>query len=297
MTCEATAANLCPPPDSRSVTSFYNGSIALKSGTIAVHAERWETERLSDGLKLIVISHGGLRCKLPDCPQTAITSPTVCAVWNQGENEGMQAFEPGASIRYTAIELSAESLAGHLDGNFQSMRERLGMEEGGRPKLMTMAATRPIQALCAQAAACPLKGVGRNLYLTGKALEITALALESLDPRSEITAMPRLSTGDMERIRMARDLLAARLQSPPSLAELSLAAGINVKKLKTGFRHLYGDSVFGYLQQLRLEMAYRLLTEEEMSVSAAAYQVGYSPAHFSVAFRKRFGRQPKSVRS
>ncbi|WP_274611825.1 AraC family transcriptional regulator [Rahnella inusitata] len=33
-----------------------------------------------------------------------------------------------------------------------------------------------------------------------------------------------------------------------------------------------------------------------MSVSTAAYHVGYTPAHFSVVFRKKFGFSPKSLR-
>ncbi|MFS7221060.1 AraC family transcriptional regulator [Rahnella inusitata] len=33
-----------------------------------------------------------------------------------------------------------------------------------------------------------------------------------------------------------------------------------------------------------------------MSVSTAAYHVGYTPAHFSVVFRKKFGVSPKSLR-
>ncbi|MFS7195368.1 helix-turn-helix domain-containing protein [Rahnella inusitata] len=33
-----------------------------------------------------------------------------------------------------------------------------------------------------------------------------------------------------------------------------------------------------------------------VSVSTAAYHVGYTPAHFSVVFRKKFGVSPKSLR-
>lgn len=296
MTCDITAASAGTAFDLRTVTSFYDGSISLKNGTVAVRSAQWETERLSDGLKLIVISSGELKCKLPHCPQTTISSPSICAVWNQGEHEGMQAFEPGASIRYTAIELSPHSLERRLAGDFHALRERFETEGHGRPHLVSVAATRPIQALCAQAAACPLTGIPRNFYLSGKALEITALILSALETEPAGTSRPRLLTGDIERIYAARDILAARLQSPPTLAELSLAAGINIRKLKTGFLHLFGDTVFGYLQKLRLETAYRLLTEEEMSVSSAAYRVGYSPAHFSVAFRKKYGSSPKSIK-
>jgi AraC family transcriptional activator of pyochelin receptor len=33
-----------------------------------------------------------------------------------------------------------------------------------------------------------------------------------------------------------------------------------------------------------------------MSVSEAAWHVGYAPAHFSVAFRRRFNASPSALR-
>ncbi|STQ45969.1 Bacillibactin transport regulator [Ewingella americana] len=84
--------------------------------------------------------------------------------------------------------------------------------------------------------------------------------------------------------------------NPPTLAELALSVGMNTRKLTVGFRRLFGESVFEYLQSLRLETAWQMLTAGDVSVSTAAYQVGYSPAHFSVAFRKKFGVSPKSLR-
>lgn len=43
--------------------------------------------------------------------------------------------------------------------------------------------------------------------------------------------------------------------------------------------------------------AYRLLVEGDLSVSSVAYRVGYSPPHFSVAFRKCFGVSPKTLKA
>ncbi|WP_213978658.1 helix-turn-helix domain-containing protein, partial [Serratia marcescens] len=63
-----------------------------------------------------------------------------------------------------------------------------------------------------------------------------------------------------------------------------------------GFRQLFGASVFGLLQEHRLQTAWRLLSEQDLHVSTVAWQVGYTPAHFSVAFRKRFGVMPCDVK-
>ncbi|WP_164170722.1 helix-turn-helix domain-containing protein, partial [Stenotrophomonas maltophilia] len=53
---------------------------------------------------------------------------------------------------------------------------------------------------------------------------------------------------------------------------------------------------FGYLQEYRLREAHRMLCDEEANVSTVAYRVGYSPAHFSIAFRKRYGISPSEIR-
>ena len=67
---------------------------------------------------------------------------------------------------------------------------------------------------------------------------------------------------------------------------------MNPRKLTAGFRKVFGASVFGYLQEYRLREAHRMLCDEEANVSTVAYRVGYSPAHFSIAFRKRYGISP-----
>lgn len=69
-----------------------------------------------------------------------------------------------------------------------------------------------------------------------------------------------------------------------------------MRKLSAGFRQVYGASVFGFLQEYRLEQAYKLISTGEMSVSEAAFHVGYGAAHFATIFRKRFGVSPSSLR-
>lgn len=49
-----------------------------------------------------------------------------------------------------------------------------------------------------------------------------------------------------------------------------------------------------YQKSLRLMEAKRLISEENLPVSTAAYQVGYeSPSQFSREFKRMFGESPK----
>ena len=62
--------------------------------------------------------------------------------------------------------------------------------------------------------------------------------------------------------------------------------------LNRGF--LYGDSVFGFLLDYKLDFARKLLLSKSYSVGEVAAKVGYSTSsHFIAAFKKKFGVTPK----
>lgn len=280
-------------PSGGNVASFYDGTVSLTCGSICAQSTAWETERLTKGLKLVVVNNSELLCKLPNCEKTRVVGPCICAVWNEGECEGMQSFPAGSRIQFTAISLSVSAVKDRLPTVFERLSDASKGASG--TSLAVTEASAAVRALCAQVAACPLRGLSRTLYLSGKALEIAAHALDNLQAAPSNADDLHLSTADIEKLRHARDILTARMRQPPSLAELGQSVGLNPRKLTVGFRRIFGDSVFGYLQSAKLDAAYRLLVEGEMSVSCAAYSVGYSPAHFSVVFRKKFGVSPKEV--
>lgn len=280
----------------RRIEAHYDGPVGLSSGAIVTRGDRWETERLHEGLKVIVVERGTIRCKLPNGPRQEVVGPCICATWNQGEHEAMQNFRPGEDVRYTMVTLSAAALHQHFAADPAPLQHLLGPGTVAGPYVSIAPACKPILGVCAQVSSLRLGGVARTLFLGGKALEIAALAITAFsEPRKGMEDM-RLGSADVERLHKARALLDERLSNPPSLAELALAVGLNARKLTAGFRRVFGDSVYGYVQSRRLDTAHQLLSTSDLSVSSVAYQVGYSPAHFSVAFRKRFGLSPKDIR-
>ncbi|WP_373745158.1 helix-turn-helix transcriptional regulator, partial [Achromobacter insuavis] len=72
-------------------------------------------------------------------------------------------------------------------------------------------------------------------------------------------------------------------------------AGINVNKLTTGFRQLFGCSVYAFVREQRMAQAHALLAAGAMSVSEAAYACGYTDSHFSKAFQRRYGVLPSAL--
>jgi AraC-like DNA-binding protein len=154
--------------------------------------------------------------------------------------------------------------------------------------------TRAERTLAVQIATCPFAGRARELFLESKVLELLAYDLARSSVRSPAR---RASAEDEGRIRAAAQLLVDRCDSPPSIRELARAVGVNDLKLKQSFPQLFGTTVFGYLRQHRMNKAYELLAQGEVTVGEAACRVGYTcPSRFTVAFRRHFGATPSAVR-
>jgi len=147
---------------------------------------------------------------------------------------------------------------------------------------------------------CRFAGGIKKLFLQSKALELLALQCEQYE-RSGQEDMPAdtvFSAGDREKIYHARDLLLLAIQQPPSLRELSRQVGLNEFKLKSGFKKAFDNTVFGYLNNQRLDQARELLLQQpQRPLCEIALELGYSsPQHFSNAFSKRFGISPGRMR-
>ena len=95
----------------------------------------------------------------------------------------------------------------------------------------------------------------------------------------------------------AREYIMNNLETPPGLSELAKIVGINEYKLKRGFKEIFGNTVFGYLSDARLEIAKNDLLESKKTVSGISSELGYSSVqHFSSAFKKKFGLSPNKLK-
>ena len=82
--------------------------------------------------------------------------------------------------------------------------------------------------------------------------------------------------------------------NPPSLDELAKQVGLNIKKLKTDFKEFYGVPVFTFLLNYKMELAKKLLQEQQFNVNEIALQLGYSTSsHFIAAFKRKYKITPK----
>ncbi len=134
-----------------------------------------------------------------------------------------------------------------------------------------------------------------NLYLEGKTLELVNAYWNEMASRSRGGAegsRVRLSGQDHASLRLAKEILDREFAAPPTLAGLAKLICLNEFKLKQGFKEVFGQPVYAYVVERRMEAAQRLLGEER-SVKEVAGLVGYTNiSHFGAAFRKKFGINP-----
>lgn len=153
-----------------------------------------------------------------------------------------------------------------------------------------------MQATIQQLLNCPYQGFTKQLYVESKALELISLYFEQLLSNTSLSnAHSALQLDERDRIVYARDILLAQLANPPTLLELSRQVGLNDRKLKQGFRQVFGTTAFGYLRTYRMQQAQQLLLRPNSTIAGVAQAVGYSnPEAFSVAFRRMFAISPKA---
>lgn len=134
----------------------------------------------------------------------------------------------------------------------------------------------------------------KSVFYRGKILELISYTFDITEDHL-YEACPFLKEKDnVERIKKARNILIDNLASPPGLSELAKEIGMNEYNLKIGFKNVYGLPPFKYLQEHRLNLSKKLLSEGQWQVTEIADKIGYkSSSHFIEAFRKKFGNTPK----
>tara|TARA_B100000963_G_scaffold359202_1_gene385811 strand:- start:580 stop:1467 length:888 start_codon:yes stop_codon:yes gene_type:complete len=133
-----------------------------------------------------------------------------------------------------------------------------------------------------------------KLYLRAKVFELMSLYFNK-DKEMDIEQCPFLvDDKNIKKIRLAKDIIISRMIEPPTLNDLANEVEISLKKLKQGFKQVYGASVYVFLLDYKMQVSKRLLSSGNYNVNEVALRVGYSTAtHFINAFKKKFGTTPK----
>ena len=133
----------------------------------------------------------------------------------------------------------------------------------------------------------------QQLYLKGKAYELISVFFNQSADSTK--SCPFLMDDEyLSKVKKVKDIVLEKMVDPPSLNDLAEEVGLNLKKLKQGFKQVYGASVFNFLFDYKMEYSRKLLDSGKYNINEVGEKVGYSTAsHFIASFKKKYGITPK----
>ena len=290
------------------IAEGYNRIIQLRSGlqlwceTLTPRSDlRLQADYLpSDPFGLIFILSGDFQSTLTRTRQTEdfLTKGGLNILGYGGTAQGAINYLAGQTIQIVQIVIEPWFMGELVERNPMNLPRPLrAILQGDRSQsYVHMGETNPVMQMALhQLWHCPYQGLTRLIYLESKAIELLALKLCQLSEEDAKQLPKALKSQDVERIHQAKDLLLSDIENPPSLIALARAVGLNDYKLKQGFHHVFGTTVFGYLHNHRMEKARQLLQTTDLTVSDVAYAIGFSNrSYFAAAFRRKFNINPKA---
>ena len=142
-----------------------------------------------------------------------------------------------------------------------------------------------------------IKSSTKNLFLKAKVYELFS-HLYNRNRDLNIEQCPFLTNEEnFKKIKKAKDIIIENMTNPPSLVELSEEINLSLKKLKEGFKKIYGKPVYQFLIEYKMELAKKLLSDNNYNVNEVSLKLGYSTAsHFITAFKNKYGLTPKNFK-
>lgn len=214
----------------------------------------------------------------------SFAQPTLCI---NNYHAGEFCAGVGLSIDYQGL---GDDIGAALGASIAFLRDRFKGQTG-----LTVLPVQPaLNTLAEQALQIPQDAPFRDLELEAALLQFTARICGAVQSAGRgFAARGNLLERERNRVGLVADYLQANLDRTPSLAELSRLAGVNASTLAENFKAGFGQTIFAFYRDLRLDAARRILRCEGTSVTEAGMRVGFSnAAAFATAYRRRFGHPP-----
>lgn len=139
-------------------------------------------------------------------------------------------------------------------------------------------------------------GLVRRTFMEASALDIVSYQILQYVNDNE-AGNQKIRQVDVEPLKKAREIIRANLKEGIKIRELARKVGMNENKLKYGFKHVFGETINGYLVRTRLDKARLLIAANELPLRQIAEEVGYeNKSFFARKFKQRYGMLPKEFR-
>lgn len=210
-----------------------------------------------------------------------------------GSFEEHTCYEKGVDFEFIGIKIPINYFYRSVQENFESKDIEL-------IELVTKSFTKneispPMMRVLAKLSTFHYEGGIGSMFLEGNFLELCALYFRMIFDRNNCSLSSlTFSKTDVDAIKDAKRIIDSQIINAPSCEELSRFVHINTSKLCKGFKHLFGRTIHSYIIDRRLEIAALMLMKGTHNVGQIGAFVGYSNmSHFSAAFRKKYGINPK----
>ncbi|MEM9630969.1 MAG: AraC family transcriptional regulator [Pseudomonadota bacterium] len=273
----------------RKYTTHIGGRLSIFTACGDLEEDARYEQPIEDGLRLIVSSIN-MDLEASNVDRQEFRKPVAFAILSDGENERRQHVFRGRERWDIAITLDRQIVREEFG---KEPEDLLAHSTRSRLTLRAKEADASIRALGLQLMSIP-EGQTNNMARLGMGLSLATFVLSQLANEEETRQAP-LKLTDMDRIAYVRELLRSDFAKAPSVSALAQMTGTNTAKLNRDFLAVTGMTPHAWLQEERLKEGWRLLSVKTGSVSEAAHLVGYTPAHFSNLFRKRFKISPRSL--
>ncbi|NML19411.1 helix-turn-helix transcriptional regulator [Pseudoflavitalea sp. G-6-1-2] len=180
---------------------------------------------------------------------------------------------------------------------FQQFRTDIQQQRFSRLSNHNLPITAPMQVLLRDIVHSKRKNHYRRLEVEAKLTELLLLQFEQFRQFNENPVCATLKQSEIEKMYFAREIILSNYDKPCSLIDLAHEVGTNEYKLKKHFKAVFGNTVFGYLNNSKMAHAKDLLQSGAMNVTEVADLVGYkNTTHFTAAFKKHFGILPSDLK-
>lgn len=218
-------------------------------------------------------------------------------VFLPAENNAMDLFLPkGAQVETFDVHLPLHLLSRYAGESvvIDRLLHDIQQSRGGRLSPRPIPISSDILQIIDQMQQCTFEGFSRKVYLESKVYEMIAILHKRAGDRTDDV---KITPTDEQKIRAAAVYIRGHLDRPLTIHALAHLLGINQTKLKAGFKAIFGQTIFGYLQELRMAKAKSYLLDTDLSVQEIGTLVGYSSSsNFSIAFKRCYGFPPQALR-
>lgn len=136
----------------------------------------------------------------------------------------------------------------------------------------------------------------RTEYFKIKILELL-LFLKTVDIDKDGQERPYFYKTQVEKIKAIMALMTANPDKHYTIEQLSKTYDISVSALKSCFKGVYGSAIFTFMKNYRMDLAAKLLSQTDKSITEIAGEVGYiNCSKFSEAFKNTMGKTPMDYR-